>query len=445
MTVLRVTQEVVMAVYNVDNPMLRVTQEVVLAVYSPVDPDIRVTKQIVEVLFIADLTDPLVSTILASGDKVKANLELPTLRANISATGSVVGAVVGLTHFTVNINAVGLVFSTLTESTTLAATINASGLVSSDVRENFKFLATSIVASGLLVGNINPIVRPGNSLFLTQTAVAEIVLNVSASNTLFLTQVVIEEGIFHHNVDFNATAFVTANLQVVLDTEAVTSTLVLTQSADYARLVESFLNLTQSAIGVVSFLPISAINTLSLTQQVSTAGSIYNLSVTSTLLLTQTAIRNQISDKTVTSVLNLKQSAIATPLNAKTFMIFQAPFELIQSSMVVPNPLLDDTENLVSNLTLRRAMNGDTYTYVKTSNNRVLKLTFTVDRLKGLEMEAFFDAYNGSNIRMQDWKGRIWKTQIITNPIDFVQTRRYAPGSDRTDVNLEFEGVKISG
>ena len=106
---------------------------------------------------------------------------------------------------------------------------------------------------------------------------------------------------------------------------------------------------------------------------------------------------------------------------------------------------LDDNESLVSNLTVRRSMNNVPRTYVQTSLSRRLRYTFVLNRLKSLELEAFFDAYNGASIKMLNWKGEIWQIKLITNPVDFVQTRRAEPGGDRTDVNLEFEGVLING
>jgi hypothetical protein len=169
------------------------------------------------------------------------------------------------------------------------------------------------------------------------------------------------------------------------------------------------------------------------------------VSAQSLLNLTQEAIGNRVATVSPSNTLALEQNAFAVVLGTKTYVMLQAPFNLIQTTVVLPNPLLNDNEGLVSNIMLRRSMDNTPYTYIKRSNSRVLKYTFTLNRLKALELEAFFDAYSGADIKMLNWKGELWKVKLITNPIDFVQTRRAEPGGDQTDVNLEFEGVKLNG
>jgi hypothetical protein len=65
--------------------------------------------------------------------------------------------------------------------------------------------------------------------------------------------------------------------------------------------------------------------------------------------------------------------------------------------------------------------------------------------MKGLELEEFFKYYNSSDIKLTNWKGEVWKVKLMSNPLDFVQTERYYPTGARTDINLEFEGVKLFG
>ena len=86
-------------------------------------------------------------------------------------------------------------------------------------------------------------------------------------------------------------------------------------------------------------------------------------------------------------------------------------------------------------------MNGSVQTHVKTNDNRRLTQTFRMlDRQKAVEVVEFFKYYNSDKIRLTNWKGEIWKVNLLTNPIDFVKTGRF-----RTDVSLEFEGIKLNG
>lgn len=148
---------------------------------------------------------------------------------------------------------------------------------------------------------------------------------------------------------------------------------------------------------------------------------------------------NAIRTVSAQSTLNLNQIAVGTPQTE--YIILQ----VAGTSVVLPKPLFGDTENLISNMILRKSMNNTTYTYVKSSNSRVLKYTFRLTRMKSLELEGFFSSNNSNKLRLQNWKGEIWDVYLMTNPIDFVQTGRESPTEDRTDVNLEFEGVKLYG
>lgn len=186
-------------------------------------------------------------------------------------------------------------------------------------------------------------------------------------------------------------------------------------------------------------------NSLTLSSIVSTNGTIYNLLATNQLVLSQELDNDCIRNISVTNTLNLHQYPFFINLPIKKYILLQAPFELVQTTVVLPNPILNDNENLILNLTIRRSMTNVKYTYVKTSQNRKLKYTFTLDRMKSLELQEFINSYNGANIKMLNWKGELWRVKLLTNPVDFVQTGRYSPNSDRTDVNLEFEGVLLNG
>ncbi len=446
MTVGRITQEPV-EVLRSGTAKGRITQTVIEVLVSPI-PDNLVVPITAQALVTADLSktalDQFATDIVTSG-ALTADLKLPSFKSVIVATANVTGNITGIRQFIVSINASATLQADILGIANFAATISASGLIVANLRKNIEYLVAPISASGLVTAEINVPQHVGNTVVLTQVVGLDSVLSFSITDTLILTQTL---GIvfFPNNLSASNTLIFTQNAVAtrLLSTKTASNSLSLTQTVTGQREAINFLILTQSATATIAFLPGIASNTLSLTQQVVLDTVIIAL-VSNTLNLTQTVNKDSIGDKSASNTLIFTQLALGITLQAKTFVILQAPFEFIQTTVVLPNPLLDDTVNLVSNLTLRRNMNGSTYTYVKSNKNRLLKYTFTLDRLKALSLQDFLDAYNGSHIKVQNWKGEIWKVKLINNPVDFVQTRRYAPGSDRTDVNLEFEGIQING
>lgn len=442
---IRLTQEVVQALYTTD-PAIRLTQEVVHAVYAT-DPATRLYQQFVEVLYTIESTKTLIVDISGSVT-AGADLSLPTLKANITATGTLVGNITGIWQFTANITGEGTLTADLLSLVELTAAITATGDISlADLRENIEYLDSGVGTTGdITTAAMNVPWHGGSSLELTDSASAALVLTRSLESDLNLQQNL--ELIFGQRaLDASNTILFTQQVSVirVLPVASASNTLALTQNLVEYREAESYLNLQQQVIGVIHYIDVSAASVLNLTETVSKAGTVFNLAASNQLNLTHLVDWDQIQEQSASNTIQFNQNAFAVALGLKKYVLLQAPFNLIQTSVILPNPLLDDNESLISNLTLRRSMNGTPRTYVKTSKNRRLRYTFTMNRLKALELEGFCKAYNGTTIKMLNWKGEIWKVKLITNPIDFVQTRRYEPGGDRTDVNLEFEGVKLNG
>lgn len=467
MTFIRSTQEIAIALYDVDPTGVRVTQQFIACAYTPSTPVIQITQQYVQVLYstpvkelsseiqvsvgvVAELTvaeqDQLTADILVSGTVV-SDITFPSLVADIQGIVSVQAEISGLWRLTAGITVSSVVTADMLKFVRLMADITVTGTVVVDIRENVEYLDANIVTSGDISGAIlDAPQHSGNTLELQQSVVPEIILELAVTSILALTQsTTIFFGI--QNLSVSSTLFLTHSVTVVhlLPTKTVSSTLNLTQSLSEYRGTISYLTFSQDVVGVITFLEGIASSALSLTDLVTTAGSLSTRDITSQLDLTQTVDVDLVTDLTAQNTLVFNQHAYAAVLASKRYLLLQAPFELIQTSVILPNPLLDDGENLISNLTVRRSMDGTARAYVQTSKNRRLKYTFTLARMKALEAEAFFDAYNGATIKMLNWKGEIWKVKLITNPLDFVQTKYYGLDGDRTDVNLEFEGELIHG
>jgi len=128
----------------------------------------------------------------------------------------------------------------------------------------------------------------------------------------------------------------------------------------------------------------------------------------------------------------------------------QAPHPSLQTTTVLPNPLFGDGENLLTDMSVRRTMDGTLYTYIKTKGRRGLQWTFRLTRNKALELREFLLSYFASKIFVKDHTGRVWVGNFINNPFEFDTPHRAAPaispmprGESQT-ITIQFEGEEVS-
>lgn len=126
-----------------------------------------------------------------------------------------------------------------------------------------------------------------------------------------------------------------------------------------------------------------------------------------------------------------------------------APYPGLQTTSLLPNPEFSDTEALTDSVSLKRAVDGTLYTYVKTKGGRrKMTWTFRLTRNKGLELRAFLKSYFASKVYVVDHNARKWVGHFTNNPFEFTTDRKSGPaiqdwprGESQT-VTLEFEGVE---
>jgi len=289
--------------------------------------------------------------------------------------------------------------------------------------------------------------RIGNTLAFSHSVQVTKVLNIAVGNTLEFTQAAdndTEQTFYASNhLEFQQTVVV----KRVLPIQVASNTLTFTQAVQCSRPVSNHLTFTQSVSWAWGGQQLSASSTLAFTQD-AVAQLISNQSAANTLGFTQLAVCNIIREGStnITQTLHLTQHVVGVVVKpTETYVLMQAPWPRIEASIVLPAPELDDKENNVSDMLVKRAMDGTRRVYVKRSTSRRLAYTFDMTRQKGLELEEFLTTYNAEHIRMQNWKGEIWDVQLLTNPLDFVQNRRHSPDGANVAINLEFEGVKLSG
>ena len=87
----------------------------------------------------------------------------------------------------------------------------------------------------------------------------------------------------------------------------------------------------------------------------------------------------------------------------------EAPYPLLQTTTLLPDPKFSDAEALVASVTRKTAIDGTRYTYVKRKDGRrKLRWTFRLTRNKSLELRAFITSYFACQLRVTDHRNRVW-------------------------------------
>lgn len=125
---------------------------------------------------------------------------------------------------------------------------------------------------------------------------------------------------------------------------------------------------------------------------------------------------------------------------------FLAPYPTIQTTSVLPNPRLGDAENLRVTVSMKRAMDGTRFTYIKRKGGRKLQWTFRLTRNKSFELRAFIQSYFASKIKVIDHNDRVFIGHFVNNPFELSAESRAAPAispmprGESVVITLEFEG-----
>ena len=126
-----------------------------------------------------------------------------------------------------------------------------------------------------------------------------------------------------------------------------------------------------------------------------------------------------------------------------------APYPMLQTTSVLPNPQFSDQDALAVTVSRKTAMDGTRYTYIKQKDDRhKLKWSFRLTRNKSLELRAFIISYFASKIKVIDHNDRIWVGNFTSNPFEFDTSSRAAPAiaplplGENVNIQIEFEGVQ---
>jgi hypothetical protein len=126
--------------------------------------------------------------------------------------------------------------------------------------------------------------------------------------------------------------------------------------------------------------------------------------------------------------------------------IIQSPFPGPVLTNYLPNPRLGDSVGATGSLQFKRSMNGTRYAYVKSRDRRKKLLwTFALTKAKAMEMQSFFEVYNGVQVQITDHLGKVYLGNFTSNPFEFEAVGRSvaAPGNNTMhQIQLEFEGFE---
>lgn len=130
-----------------------------------------------------------------------------------------------------------------------------------------------------------------------------------------------------------------------------------------------------------------------------------------------------------------------------------APWDLIQTTTMLPDPQLGDLRSKILSVNIRNAINGNFYSYKKSNttyvlddNNEMQKLDryrliweFKLRRGKADELKAFIETYSGYRWRVVDWMERVYRVYLVNDPVDFT----CLTGDGLHIVRLELEGERF--
>ncbi len=108
-----------------------------------------------------------------------------------------------------------------------------------------------------------------------------------------------------------------------------------------------------------------------------------------------------------------------------------------RTTIALPNPTFNDSENLVNDLNIVRTLGGSLYTYIKTKDRKRLVMTLRISFAKSKELRMFLQAYMSREIVLRDHIGQHWTGSVMNNPFEL-------EGLIHDDQNIQiiFEGVK---
>lgn len=117
----------------------------------------------------------------------------------------------------------------------------------------------------------------------------------------------------------------------------------------------------------------------------------------------------------------------------------QAPWDLVQATIMLPNPQLGNLFNNDIDVNIRNSMSGEIYSYIKTNDQVKISWDLLLTREKSLELETFIEYYCSYEWRIIDHFDRSYRMFLMNEPFDVNRIKR----GELTSVKLELEGREL--
>jgi hypothetical protein len=109
------------------------------------------------------------------------------------------------------------------------------------------------------------------------------------------------------------------------------------------------------------------------------------------------------------------------------------------SAVILPAPNFANSYNAKTEIKIGRTMTGGSRSYIKPNGEKAIKYNFTLTEAKKEELFSFFRNYNAEHMFIYDWKNSLWLAYLTSSTLSGTSS-----GRDKVDLDLEFEGLKIS-
>jgi hypothetical protein len=116
----------------------------------------------------------------------------------------------------------------------------------------------------------------------------------------------------------------------------------------------------------------------------------------------------------------------------------QVPYAVPTLTLTLPNPILGDSISQSLKTKFGFAMSGKILTTISRQVEKKIQYSFENLRRSHIDgLLALLDTYAGSDIKLTDYSGVIWRVKCLSNPIEFTEDRHFY------SCKLDFQGITV--
>ena len=127
--------------------------------------------------------------------------------------------------------------------------------------------------------------------------------------------------------------------------------------------------------------------------------------------------------------------------------LLRGPYPNSVVTSILPSPEFGDEVSLVADVTVKRATDSCTRTYVKNKQgNKLLTFDWRLTRDKAIELRSFLDLYHSQVLQIVDHRDRVWVVHLVVDGTDFTTVGRWfsktfsgLEGVRQEEVNIQLQ------